>query len=162
MVKIDRVILFILTIAYFAISLSILITSELLNNNIKDIKNVNIEIWIENCSLSPDYNQSTGQYDYNISLTNTTNEIENITGIFRESYYYTTVSWGSINTSIYRYLNGTNGTLLIDENAEIELEFGKTLVYLSSVFFTILIIPSVLLGIVLCSNKNAIPTISHV
>jgi len=88
MVKIDRVILFILTIAYFAISLSILITSELLNNNIKDIKNVNIEIWIENCSLSPDYNQSMGQYDYNISLTNTTNEIENITGIFRESYYY--------------------------------------------------------------------------
>jgi len=121
MVNISIVILSILTVVYFALSLSILITSVSLDKQIKDIKNVNIDIWIENCSLPLDYNQTIGHYDYNISSVNTT-ENANITGvgIFRESYYYTTISWGSSNTSIYRYLNYTNGTLIIDENAELD------------------------------------------
>ena len=160
MVEIRKVIQFVLILAYSAILLSILITSILLNNNIKDIKNVNIEIWVENCLLSPDYNQTIGQYDYNISLTNTTNKIENITGIFKESYYYTTLSWGSDNTSVYKYLNATNGTLLIDENAE--LEFGNTLVYLSISLFVVLLIPNLVLMVGMCLNKDSVIIETHV
>ena len=151
MVEIKKVIQFVLLLAYFAILMSILIISVSLNNSIEGINNVNIEIWFENCSTSPEYNQTIGQYGHNISLTNTTDEIGNITDVFKESYYYTTISWGSENTNIYRYLNGTNGTLLIDENAK--LKFGYTLYCLSITLFAVLTFPILGLMIGICVGK---------
>jgi hypothetical protein len=58
-----------------------------------------------------------------------------------------TLTWGSLDTNKYKYINFTNGTILLDENANINL--GENILILSVFQFALIII----LFVFLCASS---------